>query len=136
MNNLDADYSAMLQNSTSTCSISANWDTAGFLEFLLEAEHVGQGNASGFSRSTGSVQFIPSVDSILTIDAEYNYMLGNGDREAIMSIGAGLYPSQQSTLFSTFQIAIPIGGDSRTGHIAFTHPGCSLRGSNMPLAIT
>lgn len=110
---------ASLQSSTASSAYDVSWDATGFLEFLLDAEHVGQGNVSGFSRSTGSVHFIPSVDSILTIDAEYNYMLGNGDREAIMSIGAGLYPSQQSTLFSTFQIAIPIGGDPPNGTHSF-----------------
>jgi len=95
------------------------WDAAGFFDFTLLAEHVGQGNSGGFSRSTGSVQFIPAVDSILTIDAEYNYMLGSGGREALLTIGAGGGPAPGVALFGASQGASTIAFDPPNGTLIF-----------------
>lgn len=98
--------------------IDATWNTAGFFEFLLDAEQSAEGNEGntlGFARSTGSVVFIPKTDSMLTIDIEYNYDLGNGDRaaEARLNIGGG--PAPGSQLFFTTRYARPLAGSPSEG---------------------
>ncbi|MCB9852922.1 MAG: hypothetical protein H6819_07490 [Phycisphaerales bacterium] len=116
-NPLQHTYFASLGNSTASSTINASWDAAGFFDFFLTGEYADQGSGSlqGFSRSSGSVLFIPAVDSIITIDAEFNYALGSGDRESELKVNIGGGPAPPSSLFSQSWAAIPIGGSSPNG---------------------
>jgi len=108
---------ASLQSSTATSSYAASWDSAGFLDFLVEGEHAGQGTPGtiGFARSTGSIELIPAVDSTLVIDASYQFDLGSGDREAELTTRLAGGPAPGSVIHFLFQHALPIAGDPPTG---------------------
>ncbi len=117
-NPLLGNYLAGIGNSTADSTIDANWDVAGFFDFFLTGEYVDQGSStdlSGYSRSSGSIWFIPAVDSTLTIAAEFNYDLGNGDRRAELRTSVGGGPAPPSILLSRSRLAIPIGGSPSEG---------------------
>lgn len=83
-------FSATLSaQQSSTLAISEHvfaWQPNGTATFLIEAQHAAEGNAGGpvlHARTNGSIWLTPSIESILTIDAVYNYALGNGDRRSI-----------------------------------------------------
>lgn len=75
--------------STADAEYFASWDSDGFLSFILHGEHTAAGNPALFSRSTGTIYVTPQVDSVLTIDIEYNYSLASGIRQAFIDTGVG-----------------------------------------------
>lgn len=106
-------YFASMGNSTAFSSINAAWDADGFFDFLIEGVYADQGSTSGFSRSSSSIYLVPAVDSLLTIDAEFNYALGSGDRRSTLSVG--VYHVGVGSVFSSIQRGLPIGGDPPIG---------------------
>ncbi len=112
--------SAQRSNSTATSSILADWDASGHLDFYLEAEHHCQGTPgdTGLCRSTGSILFVTAVDSVLTLDAEYNYALGNGDREANQFVRLSR-DAPLAIVFEYYEIALPIAGHPPAGSHSF-----------------
>jgi len=106
---------AMVGISTAQSIYDVSWDAAGFLDFLVEGEHAGQGTPGtiGFARSTGSIELLPAVDSTLVIDASYQFDLGSGDREAELRVNAG--QDGVGSIFFSRQLAIPIAGDPPQG---------------------
>ena len=100
-NPLAAVYSTSSQNSESSSIVTADWIPTGHLDFYLEAEHHCQGTGLGpgnlnSCRSGGTIYFTPQVDSLINFSAAYNHALGDGTREALLSVGlteVGITPS-------------------------------------------
>lgn len=106
----------LVSNSTAQSIYDVCWDAAGNFDFLIETEQSEQGNSLGYTTSIGSIQFIMPADSLLTLDAEFNYALGNGDREAYLR--GAVYQTGVGFVELIEDFAIPIVGDSPTGTFA------------------
>ncbi|MBK8269236.1 MAG: PEP-CTERM sorting domain-containing protein [Planctomycetes bacterium] len=83
-NPFSAQHNAAIGISTAHSIISASWNSSGFLQFLLDAQHAAAGSSNLFSRSTGTIYVTPQVDSFVSIALQYDYALGSGIREAII----------------------------------------------------
>lgn len=76
-------------------------------------EHAAAGNPILLrARSTGSIYITSQNDLLLTIDANYNYALGPGDRESLMIIAVS---QGFDSVFFTSLHAFPIAGDPPVG---------------------
>lgn len=113
-NPLQHTYLASVQDSIARSVIDTAWDEAGHFHFLVEGEHAQQGGDDNYCWSAGNFELIPDVDSVLTIDAEYNYALGAGDRRTEFVVG--VYRSDTGApVYSEMQRASLVAGDPQQG---------------------
>ncbi len=117
--------------STADTEYHAAWDAAGFFHFLAEGQHAAAGHNGLFSRSTGVVFFTPRVDSILSLNLLYNYALGNGDREAFVSLTVAQEASIALLLYTERRLTL-LG--QNTGQIAYEPDEIPLF-ANVPYAV-
>ncbi len=110
-------HTLALGNSFANSFYQFGWDDSGLAEFLITANHAAAGTVGPLiqSLSSGNIWLTPSVESILTLDAVYDYALGNGDRQLNYAVGAG---GGTGGIGVSHQI-IPVIGHPSSGQLTF-----------------
>ena len=116
MNPFEADHLGAIENSTAQTQLSFYWNSQGHASFLIEAQHAAAGSPPIIEvTSSGNIWLTPSVESILTLDAVYDYALGSGNRRLdfnLAAVGGGGGIGVQ-------HVISPIFGDPPVGQLVF-----------------